>query len=308
MGNRVIVLLLIASMALNGYLWVSAQPVEYSEVRQMKEEIESLQQINDALRTQIRDNDQSLQSCTAQLDFYRERIYQLESDSGTCPTGIQGAATLQAPAVIQQIEVVGEGPFYRRVVTEEGTMIDVSVEIIPGKGRVLVQTEPLMGVVFQDAANTAAFVSHDITNTSPASSDTIFSIKADQEIPGVDGPSAGALMTLIMIAAIEGETLDPEVTVTGTIDDDGNIGSIGGLVEKAQAAKDAGKKLLLVPEVNQMISIDDTSEQRIGDIVISSENSETVDTESYIEEEVGIDVEYVGTIEDVLDYAFIREG
>ncbi|QLC50017.1 hypothetical protein HWN40_07070 [Methanolobus zinderi] len=303
MGNRVIVLLLIASLALNGYLWVYAQPAEDSEFRQMEAEIESLQERNDELRMQAMTNNQSLQSCTAQLDFYRERIFELESESGNM-TGIEGAATLQAPAVIQQIEVVDEGPFFRRVVTEEGTMIDVSVEINSGKGRVLVQTVPLMGVVFQDAANTASFVAQDVTGTSLAGSDTIFSITAEQEIPGVDGPSAGALMTLITISAIEGEPLNPDITVTGTIDDEGNIGSVGGLVEKAQAASNSGKELFLIPEENRMLTIDDINEQRIGDIVISNQNSETFEAESYIEEEVGIDVEYVENIDDVIAYAF----
>lgn len=269
----------------------------------MEAEIESLQERNDELRMQAMTNNQSLQSCTAQLDFYRERIFELESESGNM-TGIEGAATLQAPAVIQQIEVVDDGPFFRRVVTEEGTMIDVSVEINSGKGRVLVQTVPLMGVVFQDAANTASFVAQDVTGTSLAGSDTIFSITAEQEIPGVDGPSAGALMTLITISAIEGEPLNTDITVTGTIDDEGNIGSVGGLVEKAQAARNSGKELLLIPEENRMLSVDDINEQRIGDIVISNQNTETVDAEDYIEEEVGIDVEYVETIDDVIAYAF----
>lgn len=307
MGNRVIVLLLIASLALNAYLWVSAQPLEDSEVRQIKNELRTLQKTNDALETQIALNNQSMNSCASQLDFYRERVYELESAAGACPTGIQGSATMQAPAVIQQIEVVDEGAFFRRVVTEEGTMIDISVELIPGKGRVLVQTEPLMGVVFQDAANTAAFVAQDYTDKSLSASDTIFSITAEQEIPGVDGPSAGALMTLIMISALENETLDPGVTVTGTIDEYGYIGSIGGIVEKAQAAKDSGKDLFLIPKENSMLVIDDTGEQRIGDIVIIDESSEAVDAESYIEEEVGIDVEYVNTIDDVVGYSILQE-
>lgn len=305
MGNRVIVLLLIASLALNAYLWVYAQPSEDSDLRQMKEELRSLQEINDELETQIQLNNQTLNSCTEQLEFYRERIYELESEEDAHTTGTQGMATMQAPAIIQQIEVVEEGPFFRRVITEEGAMIDVSVELIPGKGRILVQTVPLMGVVFQDAANTAAFVAQDVTDTSLAETDIIFSIRAEQEIPGVDGPSAGALMTLITIASLENKTLDQGVTVTGTIDEGGNIGSVGGLVEKAQAAKDSGKGLFLISQENSMLVIDNTNEQSIGDIVIIDESSEVVDAESYIEEEVGIDVEYVATIEDVMDYAFL---
>lgn len=299
MGNRGIVLLsllLIASLALNGYLWL-----------QMGAEIEFLQQRNDGLTTQVNNNNQSLQSCAAQLDLYRERIHELQTEVGTNMTGIQGAATLQAPAVIQQVEVVDVGPFTRRTIVEEGAMLDVAVELEPGNGRVLVQTMPLTGVMFQDAANTAVLVARDVTDTSLTGSDIIFSITAEQEIPGIDGPSAGALMTLVTISAIEGEALDPDVTMTGTIDDDGNIGPVGGLVEKAVAARDSGKELLLIPEENQRLVIEDTTGRSIGNMVTGSEASVVVDTESYIEEEVGIDVEYVDTIEDVLEYAFIAE-
>ncbi len=42
-------------------------------------------------------------------------------------------------------------------------MINISVEIGPGKGRVLVQTKPLMGTVFQDAANTAVYIAQNKT-------------------------------------------------------------------------------------------------------------------------------------------------
>ncbi|MBN2109507.1 MAG: hypothetical protein JW705_00250 [Methanosarcinaceae archaeon] len=305
MGNRAIILLLISSLALNACLLVYFQPPGDSGVIKMKQELRWLQERNDALEEQIQLNNQSLNSCNAQIDFYRKRIYELESEAGTCPTGIQGNATMQAPAVIQKIRVVDEGAFLRRIATEEGTMIEISVELIPGKGRVLVQTEPLMGVVFQDAANTAVFVAQEMTSTSLSASDTIFSITAEQEIPGIDGPSAGALMTLIMIAALENETPDTGVTVTGTIDESGNIGSIGGLMEKAQAAKDSGKDLLLIPGENDLLVIGNIKEQRVGDVVIIRESPEIVDTESYIEEKIGIDVEYVSTIEDVMEYAFI---
>jgi len=37
-------------------------------------------------------------------------------------------------------------------------MINISAEIRSGEGRVLVQTKPLMGTVFQNAANTAVYV------------------------------------------------------------------------------------------------------------------------------------------------------
>ena len=110
---------------------------------------------------------------------------------------------LQSSRLSRQIR---SGPFIRQSTSKKGALLNISVEIRPGKGRVLVQTTPLMGVIFQDAANTAVFVAENKTGKQLSSSDIIFSITAPDQIPGVDGPSAGALMTLLTISAIDNNT------------------------------------------------------------------------------------------------------
>ena len=125
--------------------------------------------------------------------------------------------------------------------------MNISVEVLPGKGRVLVQTTPLMGVVFQDAANTAVAVAGNRSGINLSDSDVIFSIDSGDKISEVDGPSAGALMALLMVSAIEKRPIDSSLTLSGTISGDGHIGAIGGVVEKATAAKEQGKTLLLTP-------------------------------------------------------------
>jgi predicted S18 family serine protease len=85
---------------------------------------------------------------------------------------------------------------------KEGALVDVSVEIKPGEGRVLVQTTPLMGVLFQDAGNTAVLLAENKIGKSLSKSDVIFSINAKNQIMLIEGSSAGALMTLIIISAI----------------------------------------------------------------------------------------------------------
>jgi len=188
------------------------------------------------------------------------------------------------------------------VTTEEGALLNISVETRAGKGRVLVQTTPLMGIIFQDAANTAVFVAQQETGVSLSGSDVIFSITADEEIPGVDGSSAGALMTLLTIAAINGTELNNSITLTGTIDNEGNVGAIGGVFEKAKAAEAGGKTLFLLPRENSELVIYNLQERKIGGITIVERVPEVVDAEDYIEEEVGIDIRYVDNIDDVLRY------
>ncbi|WP_410508797.1 S16 family serine protease [Methanosarcina hadiensis] len=303
MKSKLLAFILVLSLTANAYLLLFEQtPVEGEQVQEMQAQINSLEKENEILETQVAQNNKSLESYASQLDFYRERVYELENNLQACPAGLEGYAILQAPAVFQNVELERSGPFVREVVSEEGALLNISVETRPGKGRVLVQTTPLMGVIFQDAANTAVFVAQQETGVSLSGSDVIFSITADEEIPGVDGSSAGALMTLLTIAAINGTELNNSITLTGTIDNEGNVGAIGGVFEKAEAAEAGGKTLFLLPRENSELVIYSLQERRIGGITIAERVPEVVDAEEYIEEEVGIDIEYVDTIDDVLRY------
>jgi len=303
MKSKLLTFILVLSLVANAYFLLFAQaPVEGEQVQKMHAQINSLETENKRLETQIAQDNQSLQSYASQLDYYREKVYELQNGSQMCPVSMEGSATLQGPAVFQKVQTEQNGPFIRQSVSEEGALINISVEIQPGKGRVLVQTTPLMGVVFQDAANTAVFVAENKTGKQLSSSDVIFSITADQEIPGVDGPSAGALMTLLTISAINGNKLNDSITLTGTIDNEGNVGAIGGVLEKAQAAEAGGKTLFLLPRENSELITYTLRERSIGGFTVVERVPKTVDAKEYIKENVGIDVEYVDTIDDVLKY------
>lgn len=65
----------------------------------------------------------------------------------------------------------------------------------------------------------------------------------------VGGPSAGLAFTLAVIDVLtEGDlTGGASVAVTGTINEDGTVGEVGGVVQKAAAAADAGADIMLVP-------------------------------------------------------------
>ena len=65
----------------------------------------------------------------------------------------------------------------------------------------------------------------------------------------VGGPSAGLAFTLAILDVLsEGDlTGGLDVAVTGTIAEDGTVGEVGGVVQKAAAAADAGADVLLVP-------------------------------------------------------------
>lgn len=230
-----------------------------------------------------------------QLTALSSEISQLHTVNDAAEPGF---ASLQAPAVSQSVQNGINGRRLSQTVVEKGSIMNISVEVAPGKGRVLVQTKPLMGVVFQGAANTAVAVAANKTGADLANRDVIFSIDSGNRIDEIDGPSAGALMTVLTIAAIEKRSVDNSLTLTGTIDGSGQIGAIGGVVAKATAAKESGKTLFLIPTENQLITPPVTS--TAPGIFTTGRSLQQVEARDYIEKNVGIDVAYVSSIDDVL--------
>lgn len=68
------------------------------------------------------------------------------------------------------------------------------------------------------------------------------------EIEGrIDGPSAGALTTVGLLALQRGDELLEGVTMTGTINATGSIGPVGGIPEKVKGAGENGITKVLIP-------------------------------------------------------------
>jgi len=77
---------------------------------------------------------------------------------------------------------------------------------------------------------------------------------------GVDGPSAGVTMTILLCSLIEGKPVRQDVAVTGEINlSVGNsiqITAVGGVYEKIKAAEAWGFKKVVIPKKNYEHSID----------------------------------------------------
>lgn len=63
----------------------------------------------------------------------------------------------------------------------------------------------------------------------------------------IDGPSAGALTTIGLIALERGDEIDDDATMTGTINATGTVGPVGGIPEKVVGAAEAGFEKVLIP-------------------------------------------------------------
>ncbi len=176
MKNKILAVLLTLSILGNIYLFFSIQPAQ-KDLQELENRTNYLEKANTELNKQVIQDNISERNYISQLEVYRQRVAYLESNLNNTPTNLQGFAELQAPAVMQRIENIQDYPFVSQQVVEEGSMINISVEIRPGEGRVLVQTKPLMGTVFQDAANTAVYVAQNKTGMQLSGSDVIFSIR-----------------------------------------------------------------------------------------------------------------------------------
>lgn len=79
-------------------------------------------------------------------------------------------------------------------------------------------------------------------------------------------------MTTLIIAALETITLTHDVTMTGTISPDGHIGEIGGVMEKAEAAKADNKRIFILPRENSRLVRYEEVRKQYGGITIIKQN------------------------------------
>jgi hypothetical protein len=301
--NRVLAVLLVISLCVNLYLAFFLVQGSQGDLRDLSDRLNLLESEKVSLSRLVDRDNLTILAYENQLSLYRQQLQDLTGLVNVPASGPVGSAILQGPAVLQQVQYSRNSPFARGQVVQSGVMLNITAEVKPGRGRVLVDTQPLMGLVFQDAANTAVYVAQNRTGVSLGGSDVIFSIRAPGEVPAVDGPSAGALMTLLAISAIDGKPLREDLTLTGTIDKDGRVGAIGGIPEKAQAAKDAGKTLFLLPQENAALVRYTPEERQYYGFTVVREVASAVDAREYIESTIGIAVQYVDTIDDVVRVA-----
>ncbi len=184
-----------------------------------------------------------------------------------------------------------------------GTILKITVDIRDGTGLVLANTAIPEGVDFQDSARIAVQVAHNITGVDLSSKDVIFSITTDnQNLRAVDGGSAGGAMTVLLTSAILGKSIDVHVLMTGTIQPDGTIGPIGGVLEKAEAAANYGAKIFLVPSGQGVVEEQHCTQTNQGPFVYRSCSPQEVSLSSILESKYGMKVIEVGNINDVLKY------
>ncbi len=96
-----------------------------------------------------------------------------------------------------------------------------------------------------------------------------------------DGPSAGVTMVTALVSLLTDRPVRPLTAMTGEITLSGNVLPIGGIKEKALAAKRSG----------------------VTDIILPAENRQNVEEDLTSEQLQGVNMHYVKTVEELLDIA-----
>ncbi len=175
-----------------------------------------------------------------------------------------------------------------------GMISTLTVEIRSGDGRVLTDTHPLVGLDFQHADRTAVKVASKITGHALdddgeglKGANVLFYVSTEGEgsveIQAIDGPSAGAATTVATIAALENKKVREDVIITGTINEDGSIGPVGGVFEKAQAANENGAHLFLVPQGQSVVIVYKEVVHQWGMVQWITYEPEQIDLNEYAE-------------------------
>jgi hypothetical protein len=134
------------------------------------------------------------------------------------------------------------------------------------------------GAQWTAASAAAAAVGSMISGVNPGRVDVDFGVSGP-----IDGPSAGGILTVGVLAALLGAPIRGDMTMTGTISPDGSIGPVGGISLKLQAAAEQGYRTVLLPMANMSLRNPDTN---------------AVETADEVGKRLGLEVRSVGNVQE----------
>ncbi|MEM3369457.1 MAG: S16 family serine protease [Candidatus Micrarchaeia archaeon] len=157
-----------------------------------------------------------------------------------------------------------ERSIYAPAVINENSsqMIKISIRIIPNisveSGKIYYSLDPLIGEETQKSiliANSVARNMAEKKEINASECDVILEV-SNNGVSYIEGPSAGALFTAMILSGFENKNLRSDTTMTGTIDVNGKVGSVGGLPLKAEAAYKLGFKRIIFPKMTNSEKIE----------------------------------------------------
>ncbi|MDH4099516.1 MAG: endopeptidase La [Nitrospirota bacterium] len=134
-----------------------------------------------------------------------------------------------------------------------GEILFIESTIIKGKGGLTITGH--LGEVMKESAQAAMSYVRSKAKELGLNEDTFANIDVHVHVPAgaipKDGPSAGIAMATSLASALTNRPIGKDVAMTGEVTLRGRVLPIGGLKEKALAARRAGIKTVIIPKENQ---------------------------------------------------------
>ena len=210
-------------------------------------------------------------------------------------------------ALPAEVRIVGEVEITAPAVTNisgiaRGVLTKIKITVTEGAGDVYVATASLTEVDMQATARIAAQIACELLGYDY--SDYDFLIKVESRSIIVGGPSAGAIMTIGIISALTGWDIRKDVLMTGTINPDGSVGPVGGILEKIEAAAQQDVKLFLIPLGQSIVVKYEIIQKQVGPFVFTQVKPVRVDLAEYAREKWNIKVLEVADIAEAASIFF----
>lgn len=237
-------------------------------------------------------------------------VYQFIPVPPKVTTGLAKPIIQDGENITKATEIEESKLMERRIVTVKVPAVDnqgngvatiLKVEAMNGEGKVLTDINQLLfWVDTQYSIQTAKTVAGNLTKADLSKTDLIYTIETEASI--IEGPSAGAALALATIAVLENKSLNPNVSITGTINPDGSIGPVGGILAKAKASKDVGINIFLVPKGQGLQTVYKPVRQceKIGHITYCTIEYERESVD--ITEQSGVEIREVSNVQEALKY------
>ena len=186
---------------------------------------------------------------------------------------------------------------------EKGIIGNLTLKLIPGNANVLIDTNPFLETDLQYSANIAVTVAKLRSKKYASNKDFILSYDIGSDVIG--GGSAGAATAIVTIAALKGKQIREGTAITGTINHDGSIGRVGGILEKAKALADAGYNTFLVPKGQTKVKYYEkvVEEEPFGfgfKLLNTRYVPRIIDIADEVKKEWGLEVKEVSTIDEAV--------
>lgn len=172
--------------------------------------------------------------------------------SESCP---QGQSSIFVPAVVHN----------------GGDLLVIEAITIPGDGDIYSTVIPSVGLSTQDSIKTAVNYAFKKAGYDPSTCDVFIKVD-DKRTSSIDGPSAGAAISVVTYSALVNSPVRKDATLTGAVDGEGRVLAVGGVFEKSYAAALQGISYILTPRhsFDEQIILDSFSSTNITFFEINS--------------------------------------